>query len=466
MARDRMAVCELWDVTLPPLPPRSRLYHLTPVGLGTPYVESLTGYVARLAEAHNVRTRALVVHELLPLLGRQYLSKPVNSSLSSFWRKDARAVNGIRTMARDWVQVLQRLTGRCDLHFLTLLTWAKVLTSKGLLRLTHAWCPACYQEWAETGRKIYEPLLWGVAAVTGCPRHRRRLSTRCPYADCRQTLPLLGPRSRPGHCPQCGRWLGLPEGAVLPEDESLPEDELLWQTWVVDSVGELMASAPGLSAPPQRERVTETLSVYVEQVTKGNRKALSCQLGLHKDKIRTWLTKGTVPQFDLLLQVCYNLGTSPLRFLTEDPIVVDLDKMNVTRKKESPCKPLTAPRPLDVEQVRCALEAALASDEHPPPAMRQIAKRLGRHHALLVQHFPDMCRAISARYKAYQTKCGREKRQRLCDEVLKAVLSVHAQNVYPSASRVAALLRTPGAIRHPEAQATWREALQELGWTS
>jgi hypothetical protein len=126
MNNERLTVCELWDSALPPVPPRSRLYHLAPIGLGTPYVESLTGYVARLAEAHNVSTRTLVVRELLPLLGRCHLSKAVNSSLSSFWTGGVRAVNGIRTLAGDWRRVLQDLTGRRDLHFLTLLTWAEV----------------------------------------------------------------------------------------------------------------------------------------------------------------------------------------------------------------------------------------------------------------------------------------------------------------------------------------------------
>ena len=55
-------------MTSPALPPRSRLYHLAPIGVGTPNVESLTGYVARLAEAHNVHTRTLMARELLPLL--------------------------------------------------------------------------------------------------------------------------------------------------------------------------------------------------------------------------------------------------------------------------------------------------------------------------------------------------------------------------------------------------------------
>ena len=44
----------------------SRLYSLPPQGIGTAFVESLIGYIARLAEAHSVHTGTLVVRELLP----------------------------------------------------------------------------------------------------------------------------------------------------------------------------------------------------------------------------------------------------------------------------------------------------------------------------------------------------------------------------------------------------------------
>ena len=40
---------EIWDLKLPLIPKRSRLYNLEPIGFETPDIESLTGYIARLA---------------------------------------------------------------------------------------------------------------------------------------------------------------------------------------------------------------------------------------------------------------------------------------------------------------------------------------------------------------------------------------------------------------------------------
>ena len=134
MTRNELTVCELWDVTSPTLPTRSRLYHLAPIGVGTPYVESLTGYVARLAEAHNVWPLHLVPREMLPLLGAKYLSREGTSHLSPFWSKGSRALNGPWTMSVDWTRVLEQLTLRSELRFLTLQPWVEVLTQRKLLR--------------------------------------------------------------------------------------------------------------------------------------------------------------------------------------------------------------------------------------------------------------------------------------------------------------------------------------------
>src|SRR5215469_5593562 len=42
---------EEWKLQLPPISPRSVLYALEPMGIGTPQVECLTSYISRLAEA-------------------------------------------------------------------------------------------------------------------------------------------------------------------------------------------------------------------------------------------------------------------------------------------------------------------------------------------------------------------------------------------------------------------------------
>src|SRR5260370_4853733 len=61
-------IFDSWDCTPPILPPRSRLYAIEPIGIGTPFVQSLSGYVARLADAHAVSVGHLLVRELSALV--------------------------------------------------------------------------------------------------------------------------------------------------------------------------------------------------------------------------------------------------------------------------------------------------------------------------------------------------------------------------------------------------------------
>ena len=86
-----MQAFDSWNCTTPVLPPRSRLYALEPIGIGTPFVESLSGYIARLAEAHAVSVGDLVGRELSPSV-----SKPLTQSRANSQRFHARAhaING------------------------------------------------------------------------------------------------------------------------------------------------------------------------------------------------------------------------------------------------------------------------------------------------------------------------------------------------------------------------------------
>jgi len=110
------------------MPPRTRLYSLEPIGIGTPQTESLTSYISRLAAAHSVRVRDLVVGELLAHVRCPHLADgPHTNLLGAFWRSETRALNSTRSLARRMVHGLEEKTGRRDLRFLTLLTWSEVL---------------------------------------------------------------------------------------------------------------------------------------------------------------------------------------------------------------------------------------------------------------------------------------------------------------------------------------------------
>jgi len=130
---------EPWELNSPVLPPATRLYSLSPIGVGTPMVESLAGYIARLAEAHCVSTGLLYWKEIKALAGKGNI---FSFRVTGDGGYSTHTINGHGSPAADFVRVMEVLTGRRDLRYLTLLTWAQVLPGHSLLRRWRAWCEA------------------------------------------------------------------------------------------------------------------------------------------------------------------------------------------------------------------------------------------------------------------------------------------------------------------------------------
>src|SRR5262249_15642830 len=142
---------------------------LEPIGVGTPYIESLTSYITRLAIAHSVSMPNLIIflfegdkdgHE-----GNEY------NHFNRKFNPQIRSLNGSGSIPEKWVVTLQEATSCNQLPFLTMLTWKNVITNEKLLRQRKAWCPQCYDEWKKNRQVIYEPLIWMLEAVTVCGKH-------------------------------------------------------------------------------------------------------------------------------------------------------------------------------------------------------------------------------------------------------------------------------------------------------
>src|SRR5258708_3605586 len=178
----------IWEMVIPDVPPRSRLYNLAPLGLNSFLIESLTSYICRLAYEHHLEVGTLIQYSIAPVLGKRYITDDKSRRVSSFLRY-ASPINGNGIMASDWVGALEALTLRADLAHLTLLVGANTLSQRDLLQPARQWCPMCYEGWRRQGTIIYEPLLWFINGVTVCPEHCQLLERCCPH--CSSSLPWL-----------------------------------------------------------------------------------------------------------------------------------------------------------------------------------------------------------------------------------------------------------------------------------
>lgn len=121
MADHPLQLLPMVDPTLPAMPPRSRLYPLAPLGVGTPEVESLTSYLNRLANAHCVPLTKLAELEFAPLL-----NKSISNTRTKF-NYGAKTLNGGGDWTANIITLLERLIYTEGLRCLTLNPWRNVL---------------------------------------------------------------------------------------------------------------------------------------------------------------------------------------------------------------------------------------------------------------------------------------------------------------------------------------------------
>lgn len=185
---------------------RSILYNIEPIGIGTPFVESLTSYITRLAEAHCVLTGDLISKVYAPLLNKEYLSSISKRGGNGFF-DSAIGINGLGKLAQEFSGLTNKFTGRTDLGFTTLQNWSDVLPYRGLLKKTKSWCPKCYEEFKLNDEVIYDPIIWNFQQINYCMKHKTPLVNIC--GNCNKTVPVINRKSAPGLCSRCENWLGL-----------------------------------------------------------------------------------------------------------------------------------------------------------------------------------------------------------------------------------------------------------------
>lgn len=439
-----------WDLTLPISPLRSYLYSLQPIGIGTSAVESLTGYTARLAHAHCVSPGDLIAHEFKSLV-KQPQAKSYLHQVSA----STEVLNGTGQMASEFAQVLEQLTLRQNLCHLTLLQWANVLPSKGLLRRFRAWCPICYSEWQKNEEIVYEPLLWSLSTITFCPKHYQQLLLQCPH--CQRQLPTLAWHSRPGHCSKCLKWLG--STSIDNSNLTIDFDELEWQSWVMKNIGELLAYTPNLTAVPERAGIAYSLSICIAETTTGNITDFARRLGLLKSAVSQWCSGKAIPQLSVMLKVCHALDVPLVDFL--------INPKSLNQIRSLPVKSVSFEREsqqiksqLKTEHLQKVLQSVLT--EEPPPTMKVVAQRLGYSARSIRRRFPELCSAVSVRYLNYRDKIRMAKVEQCCQEVRQVAIMLFNQGIEPTRSYVTQYLEKPAYFREPMVAAALDAVRQEL----
>lgn len=451
---------EAWDLSKVALPARSMLYALEPIGVGTPFVESLTSYIARLADAHCVFPGILMEKLLIPLMPG-YLSA---RKLHPLYRSDgnkSNLLNATGPRASHAVQALETMTLRTDVRHLTLLALGEIVYIRGLIRLTKAWCPVCYHEWRLSGRAVYDPLLWALQEISICVRHQQSLQTHCPYQDCQRAQPALAWRSQPGYCTSCQRWLGKSLDLAQTENQRGHETNAGWQQWLTDAWGAVFATVPTISSAPERQQVSEVLTHAVKSISKGNIAAFARLLGLGEGQLRQWVRNRKIPQADMLFRLCQALGLSLCDMFFGTPEALHPYVKQQIFLQRSWIRPPGIE--VNRESLHQLLENILASNEQPPPSLTEVARRLGHEPSFLYQFAQTLSHEISARFQSYRHQRKEARMQSYREEIRTIAHQLQAQGLPLTYARLQPHLVHPGILRDSNIREMFREIRQELG---
>lgn len=455
MLNNNLEIYSSCDLKKPTIPLRSYLYYLEPIGVGTPYVESLTSFLMRLAEAHSLDVNTLVAKKISNHFDQRYLQKHRNKGSSTLFNKGA-ALNSNGILASQLYQSLEQLTLRNNLSCLTLLQFNKVFSSRQLLRKSKAWCPICYEQDRRANRKVYEPLLWNFESVTVCPKHFQPLENECPHCDLQ--IPWLTGKSKVGFCPKCDRWLG----DFSSNKHNMSELDLAKSVWISQNLGELISFTPSIFSPIHSENISKAFNLIIDNIYEGNIASFAKVFNLPKNTVWMWCKSKSLPELRVVLAVCYCLNISLFDFVTIkqqsfQSLEIDLQKL----PKSSHTK-RASPRTLNYTTTEKYLLDVLKSYK-PPLTMKEVAEQLNINQRTIRSHFPHLCKAISAKYRNYQRQQTQERIQTSCQEVEQAVSNLHQAGEYPSEARVSQLISQPGHFRYKEVRKSLNKAILDLG---
>lgn len=405
MIYEEITACASLRLTLPTLPRRSDLHSQKPIGVGTGLVESLSGYLMRLAETHGVSASLLFKEVLFPKMQSFYPTAQQRSNRADF--VCINAANGIGIIASDFVRALEALTLQNGLSYLTMLTWSNVLPVMKLVRTARAWCPSCYEEWYEREDTIYEPLLWSLEAISFCPAHKRWLNHNC--RTCGRKQPLSAGYSRPGFCAYCRRWMGSFDRA---DDEVIPsESDVEEHTWFYKAAGEILSAPPSLRALPQRDTLLAALRSVTTHFPHGNAK-LGKILKIHCSAICQWVRGISRPQLYSLLRLSHGTRISASSFLLgediKEDIKIDPNSLVGVCLRSTICKkhPVTRRgKIINWKKVLPKLETA--QYQYPPPSIKDLTMQLAKEGLLfkpesIQRNMPEIYQLLRERYAAYK----------------------------------------------------------------
>ena len=397
------------------------LYGRQPNGVGTPLVECLSGYLARVCEARSISVVDALDLFVRPLSPGKFLRDRVQLPryLMSVIAGD---FDGMTSRTDTAIAALQTLTGEPDLAKHTCVPWRGLFSVRSFAGVgvrRKRWCTLCFDAWNRTGSEPWEPLLFRLEPVRRCPIHRVRLSERCPR--CERTQPVVTQRVPLSYCHNCGRPLHV--GAPLPVSPCFgPEDggEPAWDWWISVVLGQLLclqidskrrADPNGFASLIDRQLDSHGRGLY----------SLADALCMQPHVLRQWRLLKMRPYLRTFVKVCLRLGAHPADVMFPGQRQGHSFPWSPWSDGDAPwlrakVRPVPSPYRQACNAQRAmeaaALDSVIAAGGYASATAG--AASVGISYTRVKTHFPNRLRQLHAGAREYQAERLRRYRAALC----------------------------------------------------
>lgn len=394
------------------------LFPIPLLGIGTGSVESLFGYLTRLALAHRVPLSDLIVQVIRPELGKRGGGHWVVPASKTKCRAD---ILGAGPEADLWVNTLSKLTGIRDLEHGTLHWIRSCISDEGLLSGVPKYCQVCMLESLVSGTSDHDPLLMNLEAIYACPKHHVQLNFKLCSAPREDYLPPRQRVNHPGVCGACGK-IGytcnsqLPERASIEEIRRAVEIEKLVMFGAAGGIADRELLLRGL-----RWLLTEDIDIRSSRLE---------LISPHGQFQITEFMRGAIERVALktLLDICLANQTSPLSVLTGKPTPL---RSSSNRACPVPYRGSVLPEVAEKE-VR-----ALLNDLNKPISVPAIERRLGLNRGILRAICPELEKEVRMAYSDAWHRNRMSKQAvmaRECSEVIRVLRLKRQELTLPNAA--------------------------------
>jgi hypothetical protein len=239
-------------------------------------------------------------------------------------------------------------------------------------------------------------------------------------------------------------------GDVANADLANSPDTGQHHTWMCDAMASLLVAQAKLHDAPTLDAVQHNLNVCTQHY--GTLNAFAAAIQMWRPVLASWQHRQVRPSVNCLLRLCHALRITPAAFLSGAIEIQGGISVAAT---------LVKPRSYhcwDPPTLETELKQALGSN--PPLPLRAVSRKLECGVDRLASLFPDLCKAISARYLTYVKTQGQLHRQQQTERVRQIVIDLHRQGCYPGLREVCDALGTTRLT--PELQQVWRQSRKEF----